>query len=117
MWLDLIGIVFLGVFMLTGLLRGTLMSLVRIVTIVLAYAAAMWAAPRFGAELGQRLSLPGPIGMSLMGTLAFVGAYVEYVHYVAGLYNAASPAKSDHAGHASAAVAATAATKPTGHQH
>lgn len=76
MWLDLIGIVFLGVFMLTGLLRGTLMSLVRIVTIVLAYAAAMWAAPRFGAELGQRLSLPGPIGMSLMGTLAFVGAYV-----------------------------------------
>lgn len=76
MWLDLIAIAFLGIFMLTGLLRGTLMSLIRIFTIVLSYLAAYWAAPRFGAELAERLSLPGALGLALMGTLAFIGSYV-----------------------------------------
>lgn len=75
MWLDLIGLAFLTAFMLMGLLRGTLASFLRIVSLIIAYAVALWAAPQLGPIVGDRMALPTFLAMPIAGALAFAGTY------------------------------------------
>ncbi len=75
MWLDLVGLAILAVFMVMGLLRGTLASLLRIVSLVIAYGAAIWAAPALGPAAAERMSLPSFLGVPIAGSLAFLATY------------------------------------------
>lgn len=75
MWLDLIGLAFLAAFMLTGLLRGTLASFLRIISLVISYAVALWTAPQLGPIVAERMSLPTFLAMPIAGALAFAGSY------------------------------------------
>ena len=75
MWLDLIGLAILAVFMVMGLLRGTLASLLRIVSLVIAYGAAIWAGPALGPAAAERMSLPSFLGAPIAGSLAFLATY------------------------------------------
>ena len=75
MWLDLIGLAILAIFMVLGLLRGTLASLARIVSLLLAYGAAIAVGPAFGPALAERMSLPTFLGIPIAGSVAFLLAY------------------------------------------
>ena len=75
MWLDLIGLAFLAVFMLLGVLRGTLASFLRIASLLAAYIAALWTAPTLGPMLAERMSLPVFLGIPIAGSLVFAGSY------------------------------------------
>ena len=76
MWLDLIGLGILGLFMLLGLLRGTLASFLRIISLVLAYGAAIVLAPVFGPAVADAMSLPDLLGLPIAGSIAFVVTYL-----------------------------------------
>ena len=76
MWLDLIGLAILGVFMLLGLLRGTLASFMRILSLLLAYGVALWVAPLLGPSVAERMALPELLGVPIAGSLAFAAAYL-----------------------------------------
>ena len=76
MWLDLIGLLILGVFMLLGMLRGTLASFMRILSLLLAYGVALWVAPLLGPTVAARMALPDLLGVPIAGSLAFAAAYL-----------------------------------------
>ena len=76
MWLDLLGLGVLGAFMLMGLLRGALASFLRIVSLVVAYGAALWTAPLLGPLVAERMSLPTFLGIPIAGSLVFAAVYV-----------------------------------------
>lgn len=75
MWLDVVGLLILAVFMVLGLLRGTLASLMRIVALIAAYLAAVWAAPNLGPAVSERFGMPPYLGIPLAGAVAFVLGY------------------------------------------
>ncbi len=75
MWLDLVGLAILAVFMIMGLLRGSLPSLLRIMSLVAAYAAAVLTAPALGPAVAERMSLPVFLGIPIAGSVAFLGVY------------------------------------------
>lgn len=76
MWLDLIGLGVLGLFMLLGLLRGTLASVMRIISLVLAYGAAITLGSAFGPAVADSMSLPDLLGVPIAGSIAFAVTYL-----------------------------------------
>ena len=71
MWLDLIALVIVLGSALAGAFRGTLISALRLFSIVLAYAAAIYSAPRFGPAIAERYEIADLLGMAAAGSLAF----------------------------------------------
>ena len=57
MLLDLIALAILGVFVLMGALRGGVASLMGLLTLVLSYAAAVWAAQSLGGAVSENLGV------------------------------------------------------------
>jgi membrane protein required for colicin V production len=76
MWLDAIALLLLGIFAGMGAMRGALASGLSVLTLAAAYGAAIWAAPRFGPEAAELVSLPGWLGMPVAGTAAFLVTFV-----------------------------------------
>lgn len=72
MVLDLVAFGILGFFVLMGALRGGIASLMSLVTLLLSYAAAVWAAGRFGEAASRALSVSTLIGPAIAGTAGFL---------------------------------------------
>ena len=78
MWLDLIGLVVLGLFMLLGALRGTLATFLRTLSLVAAYGMAIALGPAFGPIVAESMSLPLMFGVPIAGSIAFAVTYLVY---------------------------------------
>jgi uncharacterized membrane protein required for colicin V production len=76
MWLDVIAVALLGFFAGMGALRGGLASGMALLSLGVAYASAIVAAPRLGPGLAQQLGAPELLGVPIAGTLAFAVAYL-----------------------------------------
>ena len=75
MWLDAITLVVFVLFVITGAIRGTLATGMKLLSLLAAYAIAIWLAPRFGIRLAESLSIPGLLGVPLAGMMLFLGSY------------------------------------------
>lgn len=78
MWLDVLGAAILGGFVLMGAFRGTLASVLQISSLVVAYAVAIWAAPRYGELTAERLAIPEIFGVAVAGAVAFFLSYFAF---------------------------------------
>jgi len=76
MWLDVIALLVLGFFVGQGAFRGGFVTGLGLLALVLAYAAAIYSAPRIGPGLAHELGLPELLGVPLAGTAAFLVVYV-----------------------------------------
>jgi hypothetical protein len=76
MWLDVVALLLLGIFMGAGALRGGLASALGLITLGVAYAAAVFGAPLLGPSLAAALTLPEFLGLALAGTAGFIGGYL-----------------------------------------
>lgn len=76
MWLDGIAIFVLVLFAAMGALRGGLVAGMSLLSLGVAYAAAIVSAPRLGPALAGSLGIADLLGLPLAGTLGFVGAYL-----------------------------------------
>ena len=76
MWLDGIAILVLLLFAGVGALRGGLATGMSLLSLGVAYAAAIASAPRLGPALATSLGIPDILGLPLAGTLGFLGAYL-----------------------------------------
>ena len=72
MLLDLASGMILALFTLMGALRGGLASFASLATLLLSYAAAVWAAGRLGESVSSKRGLPSFLGPVAAGTAAFV---------------------------------------------
>jgi membrane protein required for colicin V production len=76
MWLDVLALLVLGLFAGMGALRGGLASALSLLSLGVSYAAALWAAPRFGERAAELTGAPALLGMPIAGTLAFAAAFL-----------------------------------------
>jgi uncharacterized membrane protein required for colicin V production len=76
MWLDVLALLVLGLFAGMGALRGGLASALSLISLGVSYAAALWAAPRFGERAAELTGAPALLGMPIAGTLAFAAAFL-----------------------------------------
>ncbi len=76
MSLDLLALLILVVFMGLGAYRGTIASGSGFVSLVVSYAAAVYAAGAHGALVAERFSLPGIFGPPAAGMLGFSIAFL-----------------------------------------
>jgi uncharacterized membrane protein required for colicin V production len=76
MWLDAIAILVLGLFTLMGVLRGGLTAGMSLVSLGVAYAAAVASASRLGPVLAAEIGIPELLGLPIAGMLAFIAAYL-----------------------------------------
>lgn len=76
MWLDGLALLILGLFTGMGALRGGLASFLGLFSLGAAYAAAIWAAPRFGDQAAQASGAPSWLGMPIAGSLAFLATFL-----------------------------------------
>lgn len=72
MWLDFLALLVLGLFTGMGAVRGGLASFLSLFSLGAAYAAAIWAAPRFGESAAEALGVSPWLGMPVAGSLAFL---------------------------------------------
>jgi membrane protein required for colicin V production len=77
MLLDLIALAILGLFVLMGALRGGVASGMSLLTLVLSYAAAVWAAQSLGEPVSQNLGVSPLYGPAIAGTGAFLGTAIS----------------------------------------
>lgn len=75
MWLDTLVLVVLACFGLAGAVRGGLASALSVITLLGAYAAAIFAATHYGASAAERLGLSEFVGPPLAGVAAFFVGY------------------------------------------
>jgi uncharacterized membrane protein required for colicin V production len=76
MWLDVLVLVILGWFSWVGMRRGGLAAGLGILTLVVAYGAAIVAAPILASPVADGLGLPALLGIPAAGSIAFVVAFV-----------------------------------------
>ena len=76
MWLDVIALLVMGFFIGQGALRGGFATGFGLLTLVLAYTAAIVTAPRLGPGLARELGMPELVGVPLAGTAAFAVTYL-----------------------------------------
>ena len=76
MWLDLIAIALLAFFIVMGAMRGMVASAMGVISLGVAYAVAIIAAPGLGGALAERMDTSEFITIPLVGTAAFLVAYV-----------------------------------------
>jgi len=76
MWLDVIALLLLGIFAGMGAMRGALASGLSVLSLAVAYGAAIWAAPTFGPEAAETLGVPEWFGMPVAGTAAFLLTFI-----------------------------------------
>jgi uncharacterized membrane protein required for colicin V production len=72
MWLDLVALGILALFAVMGALRGGLASGLGLASLGVAYAAAIFFAPRFGPLASELTGLPEMLGMPLAGSVGFL---------------------------------------------
>lgn len=75
MWLDVVAFLALAGLAALGLVRGTLATALRIVSLVGAYAAAVVGSTAFAAFAAARLNVPEVLGMAAAGSATFIVAY------------------------------------------
>jgi uncharacterized membrane protein required for colicin V production len=75
MWLDATVIAILALFTTIGIVRGGLVSCMSALSLVVAYAAAIVGATRYGPAAAGRFALPGILGPPLVGLALFLAAY------------------------------------------
>ena len=68
MWLDAIALLVLGIFAGMGMLRGGLATAMGLLSLAVAYAAAIATASRFGPEVARWIGLPEFLGLARMPT-------------------------------------------------
>jgi uncharacterized membrane protein required for colicin V production len=76
MALDLIALAILGFFVLMGALRGGVASGMGLLTLLLSYGGAVWAAQSFGGVTSDRLGISPLLGPALAGTGGFLATAV-----------------------------------------
>jgi hypothetical protein len=76
MIIDLVAFAILVLFVGIGAWRGAIASATGVLTLVLGYAAGLWAAQSGGTGLAAQLGIPSVFGAPLAGSLAFVGVAV-----------------------------------------
>jgi membrane protein required for colicin V production len=76
MWLDVLALLILGIFVGMGVLRGALTSALSLITLGVAYGAALVTAPRLGPRLAEFLGSAELIGAAAAGMGAFLLAFV-----------------------------------------
>jgi uncharacterized membrane protein required for colicin V production len=76
MWLDVLVLAILGWFSWVGVRRGGLAAGLGILTLVVAYGAAIVAAPIFASPVAGVLGLPDLLGIPVAGSIAFAVAFV-----------------------------------------
>jgi uncharacterized membrane protein required for colicin V production len=76
MWLDGIALLVLGIFAGMGMLRGGLVTAMGLLSLAVAYAAAVATASRFGPEVAQWIRIPEFLGLPLAGMAGFLVAYL-----------------------------------------
>jgi membrane protein required for colicin V production len=72
MWLDVLALAILAAFAGLGAARGALAGAMGLVALLAGYAAAVFAAPRWGEDAARAFGAPGWLGLPLAGTLGFV---------------------------------------------
>jgi uncharacterized membrane protein required for colicin V production len=77
MWLDVLVIALLGWFSWAGVRRGGLAAGLGIFTLVVAYGAAIFAAPILASPVADRFGLPGMLGIPVAGSIAFAVAFIS----------------------------------------
>jgi membrane protein required for colicin V production len=75
MWLDVIALLVLGIFAGMGMLRGGLVTAMGLLSLAVAYAAAIATASRFGPEVARGIGLPEFLGLPLAGMAGFMVAF------------------------------------------
>lgn len=78
MSLDLIALVVLGLFVLVGMLRGLVRSGLGLVSLVLGYVNAAFAAKHLGPTVAEQLGLPFIVAAPLVGTLGFLATAIVF---------------------------------------
>ena len=76
MWLDIVAILLLAFFIGMGAVRGTVASAMGVISLGVAYAAAIVAAPRLGPMLADGFDTSELFAIPLAGTAAFLVAYI-----------------------------------------
>ena len=76
MWLDVVAGVVLLLFIFVGALRGGWAAGLSLATLGVGYAAAIWAAPRYGALVSELTGVSEWLGMPLAGSCGFLLAFV-----------------------------------------
>ncbi len=76
MWLDVLMLAVLGGFAWSGVRRGGLVAGLGLLTLAVAYATAIVAAPSLGSPLAAAFGLPGWLGIPIAGSIAFAVAFV-----------------------------------------
>ncbi|MBW2395365.1 MAG: CvpA family protein, partial [Deltaproteobacteria bacterium] len=78
MGLDLIAISALGVFVLLGMWRGLIPSGLGLVSLVLGYVNAVFAAKHLAPIVAERLELTALVATPLVGTLGFLATAIVF---------------------------------------
>ncbi len=73
MLLDLIALAILGLFVLMGALRGGVASGMSLLTLVLSYTAAVWAAQSLGEPVSQNLGVSPLLGPAIADDIEHLG--------------------------------------------
>jgi uncharacterized membrane protein required for colicin V production len=76
MVLDLIALAILGFFVLMGALRGGVASGMGLLTLVLSYGGAVWAAQSLGGATSEKLGISPLLGPALAGTAGFLATAI-----------------------------------------
>lgn len=76
MWLDAIALLLLGVFALLGARRGGLAAGLSLLSLGVAYGAAIGFAPHFAAGSVESFGAPSWLGLPLAGTLVFLAVFL-----------------------------------------
>ena len=76
MWLDVLAVAILALFAFLGARRGGLAAGLGLLSLGVAYGAAVFAAPRFGDATADLFGVSPLLGMPLAGSIAFLVAYV-----------------------------------------
>jgi uncharacterized membrane protein required for colicin V production len=76
MWLDLLVLAILGWFSWAGVRRGGLAAGMGILTLVVAYGAAIVAAPILASPVANGFGLPDLLGIPVAGSIAFAVAFI-----------------------------------------
>jgi uncharacterized membrane protein required for colicin V production len=76
MWLDILALLLLGIFAGLGARRGGLASGLSLLSLAVAYGAAIVCASRFGPVAGELMGFPAWAGIPVAGALGFIVAFL-----------------------------------------
>jgi len=76
MWLDLVALLILGIFAITGAVRGALKAGTALFALITGYLAAIFAAPALAPSVAGTTGVSELFALPLAGTLAFLLGYV-----------------------------------------